>query len=76
MMTERERRIQALKDEVEARLPQMAEMCVAPVEGVIFSQDAFAAGFQEDEYRLLGMAIKYIGLAGKDITIAAHKEDH
>jgi hypothetical protein len=33
------------------------------VETVILHQDAFAADYQEDEYALLGMAIKYAGVS-------------
>jgi hypothetical protein len=32
-------------------------------------QDASAAGYQEDEYTLLGMAIKYAGLRGKEVRV-------
>ncbi|MGA7925790.1 MAG: hypothetical protein WCA20_07315 [Candidatus Sulfotelmatobacter sp.] len=32
-------------------------------------QGAFAAGYQEDEYTLLGMAIKYAGLSGKEVRV-------
>jgi hypothetical protein len=32
-------------------------------------QDAFAADYQEDEYRLIGMAIKFAGICGKEIRI-------
>ena len=30
-------------------------------------QDAFAADYQKDEYALLGMAINYAGLRGKEV---------
>ena len=36
---------------------------------VILHQDAFAADYQEDEYMLLGMAIKYAGLRGKEVRV-------
>jgi hypothetical protein len=36
---------------------------------VLLHQDAFAADYQEDEYRLLGMAIKYAGLRGKEVRV-------
>jgi hypothetical protein len=32
-------------------------------------QNAFAADYQDDEYRLLGMAIKYAGLRGKEVRV-------
>lgn len=67
--TERERRIQLLKKEVESRLPQMVELYKAQPKTVVFSQAAFALNFQDDEYRLLGMVVKYIGLMGKEIII-------
>jgi hypothetical protein len=31
-------------------------------------QDAFAA-YQEEEYRLIGMAIKFAGLCGKEVRV-------
>ena len=34
---------------------------------VLLHQDAFAADYQEDEYTLLGLAIKYAGLRGKEV---------
>jgi hypothetical protein len=34
---------------------------------VMIHQDAFAADYQDDEYMLLGMAIKYAGLRGKEV---------
>jgi hypothetical protein len=36
---------------------------------VILHQDAFAAAYDDDEYTLLGMAIKYAGLEGVTITV-------
>jgi hypothetical protein len=35
----------------------------------LLHQDAFAADYQEDEYMLLGMAIKYSGLRGKEVRV-------
>jgi len=32
-------------------------------------QDWFAADYQDDEYALLGMAIKYTGLRGKEVRV-------
>jgi hypothetical protein len=37
----------------------------------LIHQDAFAAEYQEDEYALLGMAIKYAGLRGKEVRVIA-----
>jgi hypothetical protein len=55
---------------IEKTLPDFARACRAddtPV--VIMHQDAFAADYQEEEYRILGMAIKFAGICGKEIRI-------
>lgn len=50
-------------------LPDFARMCADGSELVMLHQDAFAADYQEDEYTLLGMAIKYAGLRGKEVRV-------
>jgi hypothetical protein len=50
-------------------LPEFAKACADDVEAVVLHQDAFAADYQDDEYRLLGMAIKYAGLQGKEVHV-------
>ena len=50
-------------------LPDFARMCGNASELVMLHQDAFAADYQEDEYTLLGMAIKYAGLRGKEVRV-------
>jgi hypothetical protein len=55
---------------IEKMLPDFARTCrrqETPV--VIMHQDAFAADYQEDEYRLMGMAIKFAGICGKEVRI-------
>jgi hypothetical protein len=55
---------------IEKMLPDLARTCRSqetPV--VIMHQDAFAADYQEDEYRLMGMAIKFAGICGKEVRI-------
>jgi hypothetical protein len=55
---------------VENTLPDFAMACRAhdtPV--VIMHQDAFAADYQEEEYRLIGLAIRFAGICGKEIHI-------
>ena len=60
----------ALVAAVEKMLPDYAKACRAPQpQVVILHQDAFAADYQEDEYRLVGMAIKFAGLCGKEVNI-------
>ena len=45
---------------------EFAKACADETDLVLLRQDAFAADYQEDEYRLLGLAIKYGGLRGKE----------
>ena len=79
---EEERRIAVLRATVEKYLPEFARAVatlVAKVEDpnerpIYLHQDAFAAGYDDDEYTLLGMAIKYAGLHGVRITI--HGTNH
>ena len=49
-------------------LPDFAKACAADADMVVLRQDAFAAAYQEDEYALLGMAVKYAGMCGKEVT--------
>ncbi len=54
---------------IRAKLPDFARMCADDSELVMLHQDAFAADYQEEEYMLLGMAIKYAGLRGKEVRV-------
>lgn len=56
---------------VENKLPDFAKVCqdYSDVPAIILHQNAFATDYQEDEYRLLGMAIKFAGIYGKDVHI-------
>ena len=36
---------------------------------VIMHQDAFAADYQEEEYRLIGMATKFSGICGNEVCV-------
>src|SRR5262249_24561411 len=42
---------------------------------MLLHQDAFAAGYHDDEYLLLGMAIKYAGLHGIMVTVGGRNHD-
>ena len=54
---------------IEKMLPDFARACRAPdLPIVIMHQDAFAADYQEEEYRLLGMAIKFADMSAKKST--------
>jgi hypothetical protein len=66
---ERSQRASEFKRRFEDQLPEFARMCADSVEEVIFHQDAFAADYQEQEFCLLGRAIKYAGLLGKNVHI-------
>jgi hypothetical protein len=51
-------------------LPDFAAAChAADIPVVILHQGAFAADYQEEEYRLMGMAMKFAGICGKEIRI-------
>jgi hypothetical protein len=66
---QRTARESSLTHTVQNSLPGFVEACDAEVDEVILHQGAFAADYQEDEYRLLGMAIKYAGLRKKNVHI-------
>jgi hypothetical protein len=66
---ERMRRESNLIATIRKKLPDFARMCADETELVLPHQDAFAADYQEDEYALLGMAIKYAGLRGKEVRV-------
>ena len=64
---ERMQRESSLIATVRKRLPDCAKMCADDTEQLLIHQDAFAADYQEDDYMLLGIAIKYAGLRGKEV---------
>ena len=56
---------------IEAKLPEFAKAChERDIPTIILHQDAFAADYQEEEYRLLGMAIKFAGVYGRDVLVS------
>jgi hypothetical protein len=59
----------ALAAEVERLLPDFVNSCRDKADVVIIHQDAFAADYQDQEYELLGKAIKFAGLHGKQVRI-------
>ena len=66
---ERMQRESSLIATIRTELPEFAKACADDTELVLLHQDAFAADYQEDEYTLLGMAIKYAGLRGKEVRL-------
>jgi hypothetical protein len=65
---EEKERIEVLRAKVRKYLPDFARgVAEIAAKGekdsmMILHQDAFAAGYDDDEYTLLGMAVKYAGL--------------
>jgi hypothetical protein len=66
---ERVQRESSLIATIRKNLPDFAKACADDTELVLLHQDAFAADYQEDEFALLGMAIKYPGLRGKEVRV-------
>ena len=66
---ERMQRESSLIDTIRKKLPDFVSACVDDTELMLIHQDAFAADYREDEYTLLGMAIKYAGLRGKEVRV-------
>jgi hypothetical protein len=66
---ERMQRESSLIATIRTKLPDFAKACADDTELVLLHQDAFAADYQDDEYLLLGMAIKYAGLRGKEVRV-------
>ena len=54
---------------IRKNLPDFAKACANDTELVLLHQDTFAADYQEDEYMLLGMAIKVRWLTGKEVGV-------
>ncbi|MGA7634171.1 MAG: hypothetical protein WCB11_25675 [Terriglobales bacterium] len=66
---ERMQRESSLIATIRTKLSEFVKACADDAELVLLHQDAFAADYQEDEYKLLGMAIKYAGLRGKEVRV-------
>jgi len=66
---ERMQRESSLLATIRTKLPEFAKACANDMELVLLHHDAFAADYQENEYLLLGMAIKYAGLRGKEVRV-------
>ena len=73
-MHEEESRVATLEATIEHYLPEfVATIKEAAAQSddsaVVLHQDAFCAGYDDDEYMLLGMAIKYAGMHGVTLNI-------
>jgi len=69
IMTEQEleKREKMLRMAMERALPEFVKACQEIGDPLLVHQDAFGADY--DEYELLGMAIKFAGLYGKELHI-------
>lgn len=68
-----EKRDKALGMAMEKVLPDFVKSCRETVGPLLIRQDAFAVDY--DEYELLGMAIKFAGLYGKEVRIIGKNRD-
>lgn len=59
----------ALVADIENLLPDFARACRGREDALVIHQDAFAADCQDQEYVLLGKAIKFAGLHGKEVRV-------
>jgi hypothetical protein len=73
---ERKKRIAVLRATVEKYIPDFARAIAEAAKSaghgghpLMLHQDAFAGGYDDDEYTLLGMAVKYAGLHGVEVTV-------
>jgi thiamine biosynthesis lipoprotein ApbE len=64
-----------LAAEVEGLLPHFVNSCRDQAAVVIIHQDSFAADYQDDEYVLLGKAIKFAELHGKEVHIVGKNRE-
>jgi len=67
---ERMQRESSLIATVRKELPEFAKACADDTELVLLHQDAFAADYQEDEYKLLGMTTRRVWPCFKSRTDA------
>ena len=58
-----------LREEIARELPEFVRACEEQADFVIMHQDAFAPMLGRTEIFLLGKAIKYAGLVGKEVRI-------
>jgi len=67
-------RTRRLREHVELEFPEFADMVKGcDSSDIVMHQDAFAAGFNVDDYERLGRVIKYAGLHGKNVHVVTAK---
>jgi hypothetical protein len=65
----------ALKALIEELLPDFVKSCHDNSDVVVIHQDSFALDYQADELLLLGKAIKFAGLHGKELRIIGRNRE-
>jgi hypothetical protein len=60
---------------IESKLPEFADAVHSDADMITLHQDAFAADYQEEEYILLGKAIKYAGIFGRKIIVVGNNRE-
>ena len=58
-----------LIEEIQSLLPEFVNACNSRSDFIIMSQEAFAPRLGEYELLLLGKAIKYAGLMGREVRV-------
>ena len=71
-LVEKER---ALEAEIENLLPDFARSCRGSEDVILIHQDDFAADYEDHEYTLVGKAIKFAGLHGKEVRIIGRNRE-
>jgi hypothetical protein len=64
-----------LTAKIDRLLPDFGKSCRENSDVVIVHQDSFAADYQDEEFTLLGMAIKFAGLHGKEIRVVGKNRE-
>jgi hypothetical protein len=54
---------------VESVIPEFAKACLANIDVITIAQEEFASDYNVDDCTLLGMAIKYAGVKGKEVRV-------
>jgi hypothetical protein len=65
----------ALQVEVERQLPDFVQLVRNQQGEIVLHQDAFAADYQDHEFVLLGKAIKYAGIFGREVKVVGKNRD-
>ena len=75
-MSKRERILRATVEFYSPEVIRLIEKATKNKAIIALHQDAFAVGLDKDEYTLLGMVIKYIGLHGVQILFVGQNEEN